>query len=68
MVDIKYQDRVRDFIDLSTVIERIGNKKVIAEDYIGLDKCMYRISFIYVVKELDDEVVLCGIQKLKDKE
>lgn len=65
-VDIKFQDAVMKFVDLSTVIDRIGDKKVIAEDYIGLDKCTYRISFISVLREPGNEVVLCGVQKIKD--
>ena len=66
MVDINYIDTIKKFVDLSTVIERIGDKKVIAEDYLGLDGCTYRISFISVMKEKDNKVVLFGIQKLKE--
>lgn len=66
MVDIDYQEAIKNFVDLSTVTERIGDKKVIAEDYVGLDKCKYRISFISILREPDNEVVLCGVQKLKD--
>ena len=66
MVDINYAEVIRKFVDLSTVIERIGDKKVIAEDYLGLDKCTYRISFISVVREPGNEVVLFGVQKLKE--
>ena len=65
MVDIKYIETVKKFIDLSTVMERLGEKKVIAEDYLGLDKCTYRVSFISVIKEPGNEVVLFGVQKLK---
>lgn len=66
MVDINYIEIVKKFIDLSTVIERLGDKKVITEDYVGLDNCLYRISFISVLKEPDNEVVLLGMKTINE--
>lgn len=66
IVDMKYRETIMNFVDLSTVMERIGDKKVIAEDYVGLDMCTYRISFISILREPSNEVVLCGVQKLKE--
>lgn len=66
MVDINYIEVVKKFIDLSTVIERLGDKTVITEDYEGIDKRTYRVSFISVLKEPDNEVVLFGMKTIKE--
>lgn len=64
LVDITCKESVLAFLDLSTVIERIGDKKVIAIDCVGKDGCAYRVSFIFVIKEPENEVVLCGIARI----
>ena len=64
MVDIKYIETVKKFIDLSTVIERLGDNTVITEDYVGLDNCSYRISFILISGKPDNEVVLFGMKTI----
>lgn len=66
MVDVKHIEIVKRFIDLSTVIERLGDKTVITEDYVGLDNCSYRISFISVSRKPDNEVVLFGMKTIKE--
>lgn len=59
-------EAVATFLDLTTVIERIGEKPVIAVDCTGVDQLRYRISFIFVTKEDEKEVVLCGVSKLEN--
>ena len=66
LVDIKYVEKIKKFVDLSTVIERLGDKTVITEDYVGLDNCTYRVSFISVSRKPDNEVVLFGMKTIKE--
>ena len=66
VVNIKCVETVKRFIDLSTVMERLGDKTVITEDYVGLDNCSYRISFISISRKPDNEVVLFGMKTIKE--
>ena len=65
-VDIKHRKAIKEFVDLSTVMERLGDKRLIVKDYIGIDKTTYKITFISVLDEPDKEVVLWGVQKLNE--
>lgn len=65
-VDIKCREALKEFVDLSTVMERLGDQRLIFKDYVGIDKTTYRITFISVLDEPDKEVVLFGVQKLKE--
>lgn len=65
-IDIEYQGAVKEFVDLSTVLKRLENKRLIAIDCTGQDSNRYRISFVFVIKESKKEVVLCGVQKIED--
>lgn len=66
LVSTNDQSRIKEFLDLSTVLERIDDKKVIYADYFGIDNYRCRISFIYVVKEPGNEIVLCGAQRINE--
>ena len=65
-VGIKCRSAIKEFVDLSTVMERLGDQRLIFKDYVGIDKTTYRITFISVLDEPDKEVVLFGVQKLKE--
>ena len=64
MVDINDQKRVKDFLNLSTVMERLDNKKVIAIDFNSYNYANHRFSFIVASKEKGNEIVLCGVQEV----
>lgn len=57
-------EAVMEFLDLSTVIERIGEKPLIVMHCTGVDQCRYRISFIFITNEDEKEIVLFGIRKV----
>lgn len=67
LVDTKYQQVVNAFMDLSTIADRLGNQKVIALNFMGVDQERYTVSFINVNKEPDNQIVLCGIRKPVDR-
>lgn len=67
MVDVKDRDRVKEFLNLSTVMERIADKKVIATEFKSYDGANHRFSFIVVTKEEGNEIVLCGVQEIDNK-
>ena len=67
LVDTKYQQVVSAFMDLSTIADRLGNQKVIALNFMGVDQERYTVSFINVNKEPDNQIVLCGIRKPVDR-
>lgn len=64
MVNVNDRGRVRAFVDLSTVINRLGDKKVIAIEFMSTDYVKHRVSFIAVTKDKGNEIVLCGAQEV----
>ena len=66
MVDTNWVGSVKAFLDLSTVMDRIGNKKVIVTDFESYNHKNHRLSFIAVSKEKGNEIVLCGVQEIEN--
>lgn len=67
MVDIKHRDKVKEFLTLSTAMERLGDKTVIAMDFDSYNYVNHRLSIVAVSKDKDNEIVLCGVQEIENQ-